>query len=218
MSEDKKTSAPGNGNQPSEDSDAELAAAEQEQREAAPNGARDKGGVKDEAAEEVPPEVEISKLKDRLLRSMAETENLRARADRERQETRKYAVSAFARDMLAVADGLRRALDNLPGELSGDDSIKTVIAGIEMTQRELMQMFEKHDIRPIEPMGEKFDHNFHQAMFEAEGGDQVPGTIIKVVQIGFTIHGRLLRPAMVGVAKGPKGPKGEKGEKVDTVV
>ncbi len=214
MSKEKKTTAPGNDDRPAEDDGPESAAAEQEQREAAPDGAGDVDGDKDDAAEEAASEIEISKLKDRLLRSMAETENLRTRADRERQETRKYAVSAFARDMLVVADSLRRALANLPEELRGDDSIKTVVAGVEMTERELLQMFEKHGIRPIEPMGEKFDHNFHQAMFEAEGGDQVPGTIIEVVQIGFTIHDRLLRPAMVGVAKGPKG---DKGEKVDTV-
>ncbi|MFQ5534708.1 MAG: nucleotide exchange factor GrpE [Sphingomonadales bacterium] len=161
---------------------------------------------------------EIAGLKERLLRSMAETENLRARAEREREDTAKYAVTGFARDVLTVADNLRRALDSVTDDLRENDAVKTVVDGVEMTERQLLQTLEKHGIRVINPMGEKFDHNFHQAMFEADAGDQPPGTVIQVMQTGFAIHDRLLRPAMVGIAKRSGNAKSKPGEGVDTVV
>lgn len=146
-------------------------------------------------------EAELDQTRDRLLRAMAETENLRRRAVRERDDAAKYAISGFARDLLTVVDNLRRALDSLTEELRGDDSLAGLISGVEITERELLSAFERHGIRPIDPRGEKFDHNFHQAMFHVESSDQPAGTIIEVVQVGYVIAGRLLRPAMVGVAK-----------------
>ncbi len=145
---------------------------------------------------------EIAELKDRLLRALAETENLRRRFEREREETAKFAVSRFARDLLAVADNLRRALESAPqgGELP--EALKNVIAGVEVTERELLAVFERHEIRRIDPLGEKFDANLHQAMFEVESADQPRGTVVQVVAPGYTIAGRLLRAAMVGVSKG----------------
>ena len=132
---------------------------------------------------------------------MAETENLRRRAMREREDAGKYAISGFARDMLSVIDNLRRALDSLPDDHRQDESLAGLISGVEMTERELIAAFERNGIKRIEPLGEKFDHNFHQAMFYAEGTDQPEGTIVEVVQAGYVIADRLLRPAMVGVAK-----------------
>ena len=152
----------------------------------------------------------VAELDDKLLRAVAETENLRRRAAREREETGKYAVTGFAREMLAVVDNLRRALDSLPdrpaaggvgGEAGGDESLAGLVAGIEMTERELLAVFERQSIRRIDPMGEKFDPNFHQAMFEVADSDQPAGTVVQVVQAGYVIADRLLRPAMVGVAK-----------------
>ena len=110
-------------------------------------------------------QAELDDTKDRLLRAMAETENLRRRALREREDAGKYAISGFARDLLSGVDNLRRALDSLPDELRDDESLAALISGVEMTERELISVFERHGVRRIEPMGEKFDHNLHQAMF-----------------------------------------------------
>jgi len=150
---------------------------------------------------------EIAELKDKLLRSIAETENLRRRAEREREEARAYAATAFARDMLNVGDNMNRALESLDAETreNAGDAIKTLIDGIELTQRELLNVFERHGIRQLDPAGEKFDPNFHQAMFELEDETVPSGTVVQVVQSGFKIGQRVLRPAMVGVSKG--GPK-----------
>ncbi len=164
------------------------------------------------------PEMEIADLKDRLLRAVAETENLRRRAEREREDTAKYAVSGFARDLLNVADNLRRALQNLSPEVRAkDEALNTLADGVELTERELLRVFDKHGIRVVDPQpGEKFDHNFHQAMFEVPNADQPPGTIVSVMQAGYALKERLLRPAMVGVAKAPPGAEPE--QKVDTKV
>jgi len=160
---------------------------------------------KDEAAAQRSPEMEVADLKDRLLRAVAETENLRRRAEREREDTAKYAVSGFARDLLNVADNLRRALQNISPEVRAkDEALNTLADGVELTERELLRVFEKHGIRVVDPQpGEKFDHNFHQAMFEVPNADQPPGTIVSVMQAGYALKERLLRPAMVGVAKAP---------------
>jgi molecular chaperone GrpE len=146
---------------------------------------------------------EIARLKDQLLRALAEIENTRRRAEREREDTARYAISAFARDILTVADNLRRALDNIPAHArEKDEMLNTLAVGVEATERELLAGFERHGLRKIEPLGEKFDHNFHQAMFEIADTGKPPGTIVQVMQAGYVLHGRLLRPALVGVAKG----------------
>ncbi|VAV90453.1 Heat shock protein GrpE [hydrothermal vent metagenome] len=147
---------------------------------------------------------EIADLKDRLLRAVAETENLRRRSDREKADAANYAMTAFARDLLGVGDNLRRALDSIPEDTDLGDNAKTLVEGIEMTERELLNMLERHNIRKIDPMGEKFSHDLHQALFEIPDTGEEDGTIIQVMQVGYKIKDRLLRPAMVGVAKGGK--------------
>lgn len=150
-------------------------------------------------------EAELAEQKDRLLRALAETENVRRRAQREREDASKYAVAGFAKDLLSVADNLRRALESLPESEVRDDRTRSLLAGVAATERELLSIFERHGIRRIDPKGERFDHNFHQAIFEAERPDQPTGTVVEVLQPGYVLYDRLLRPAMVGVAKG--GPK-----------
>ncbi len=158
---------------------------------------------------------EIAALKDRLLRTMAEMENLRKRADRDRQDASKYAVSSFARDLLNVSDNLRRALDSTNAE-ELTDAAKSLYDGIDMTERELIRTFEKAGIRKIEPLGEKYDHNLHEAMFEVPSADQPAGTIIQVVQAGYVLHDRLLRAARVGITKAAEGSSAD--QKIDTRV
>lgn len=147
---------------------------------------------------------EVIKLKDQLLRTMAELENVRKRTHREREDTAKYAVSSFARDMLNVSDNLRRAIDAVPeGAADKDPALKALIDGVEITETELLNSLEKHGIKKIDPKpGDEFDHNLHQAMLEIPSTDHKPGTIAQVMQVGYIIHDRLLRPALVGVAKG----------------
>jgi molecular chaperone GrpE len=146
-------------------------------------------------------EAELAEQKDRLLRALAETENTRRRAQREREDAAKYAVSGFARDLLPAADNLRRALDSLPETKAADDLTRNLLAGVAATERELLSVFERHGIRRIDPKGERFDHNFHEAIYEAERADAPPGTVVEVLQPGYVLHDRLLRPAMVGIAK-----------------
>ena len=144
---------------------------------------------------------EVAVLKDQVLRARAETENVRRRADRDRQDASAYAVTGFARDMLTVSDNLRRALDSMPDDVA--DDIKAFIEGVEMTERELLNIMERYGIKKVEPeIGEKFDHKFHQAMFEVPTAEHAPGSVMQVVSSGYVIKDRLLRPAMVGVAKG----------------
>ncbi len=146
---------------------------------------------------------EAAQLKDQLLRAMAETENVRRRAAREREDATKYGVANFAREMVGVADNLRRALEAIPAEaLANDEALKTLFEGVAATERQLEAAFEKQAIKRLSPMGEKFDSNLHQAMFEVPGTGQPNGTVVQVLQAGYVIHDRLLRPAMVGVAKG----------------
>jgi molecular chaperone GrpE len=144
----------------------------------------------------------MASLKDQLLRQMAETENLRKRAERERDETARYAVTKLARDLLDVADNLGRAVSAIEaGQETLSPGVQTFVEGVKMTQSALESTFERHKIQKINPKGEPFDHNFHQAMFEVPTGDHVPGTVMEVLQPGYVLHDRLLRPAMVGVAK-----------------
>ncbi len=150
---------------------------------------------------------EASELKDRLLRTLAEMENLRRRTEKEVKDARDYAVTAFARDLLSVADNFDRALAAVPAELreSGVAGATALIEGVELTGRELLKTMEKHGVRKLSPKGERFDPNLHQAMFEIPN-DAVPaGTVLQVMQDGFAIAGRVLRPALVGVSKG--GPR-----------
>ena len=153
-------------------------------------------------------EAELADQKDRLLRALAETENVRRRAQREREDASKYAVTGFAKDLLSAADNLRRALESLPETEVKDERTRSLLAGVAATERELLSVFERYGIRRIDPMGEPFDHNFHQAIFEAERADQPSGTVVEVLQPGYVLHDRLLRPAMVGVAKGGPKPAG----------
>ncbi|WP_441343224.1 nucleotide exchange factor GrpE [Phreatobacter sp.] len=149
---------------------------------------------------------EARDMKDRALRTLAEMENLRKRTEREVADARTYGVTSFARDMLSVADNMRRAFDSLPAEAKpADGPLKAFHEGIELTERELLKTLEKHGVKKIEPDGQKFDPNLHQAMFEVPNPDVPNGTVVQTVQAGFVIGERVLRPALVGVSKG--GPK-----------
>ena len=148
-------------------------------------------------------------LKDKLLRTLAEMENLRKRTEREVAESRTYGVASFARDLLGVADNIRRALDAVSSELraSAEPGVKALIDGVELTERELLRVLEKNGVRQFTPHGEKFDPNLHQAMFEVPNASVPAGSVVEIVQPGYMIGARVLRPAMVGVSKGgPKAP------------
>ncbi|HEX2652918.1 MAG TPA: nucleotide exchange factor GrpE [Xanthobacteraceae bacterium] len=151
---------------------------------------------------------EAAQLKDRLLRALAEMENLRRRTEKEVADARLYGISSFARDMLGVADNMRRALDTIGPDLreSADTGIKSLLEGIDLTERELLKVLDKHGVKKLEPQGAKFDPNLHQAMYEVPDPSVPSGTVVQVVQSGYTIGERILRPAMVAVARG--GPKG----------
>ena len=146
---------------------------------------------------------EAAALKDRLLRMAAEMENLRKRTEREKAEATLYAASNFARDLLSVADNLSRALQALPSDErdSAGEIEKNLIAGVEVTERELLNVFQRHGIRKIEAVGQKFDPNFHQAMFEVPTNEKPPGTVMQELQSGYAVGERCLRPSLVGVAK-----------------
>jgi len=152
-------------------------------------------------------EAENAKLKDRLLRAVADMENLRKRTERDVKDARNYAIANFARDMLTATDNLSRALLTMPQEAKdeADGPFKSLIEGVDMTEREMLRLLEKNGITKLEPKGEKFDPNFHQAMFEIPNSNVAENTVMEVVQAGYVIGERVLRPAMVGVAKG--GPK-----------
>ncbi len=189
-----------------------LAAAEQAELDAADA---------EEANEEAKPEntvealfslidklkLENEELKDKVLRTAAEMENLRRRTSRDVADARNYSTSNFARDMLSVGDNLNRAIEALPDEMrtGNDANLKSLIEGVEMTEREMINALEKNGVKKIDPMNEKFDPNFHQAIFEVPNPEVPNNTIINVAQHGYIIGGRVLRPAMVGIAKG--GPK-----------
>jgi molecular chaperone GrpE len=151
-------------------------------------------------------EAEVASLKDQLLRSMAETENVRRRAQREREEGVKYAAVPFIKDLLGVADNLQRALESVPEEQVADNEpMKNLRLGVEMTLKELQSVFDRHGIQTITPLGERLDPHLHEAMYEVEDPAKPAGTVVQVIQSGYRLHDRLLRPARVGIAKG--GPK-----------
>lgn len=150
---------------------------------------------------------EVASLKDRLLREMAEMENLRRRSAKEKADANKFAITGFARDMISVGDNLDRALQALPADVRANaaDEIKNLFTGVEMTNQEMLNIFDRHGIKQVKPVDEKFDPNFHQAMFEVPNAEIPNGTVTEVVQVGYAIGDRVLRPALVGVSKG--GPK-----------
>jgi molecular chaperone GrpE len=152
---------------------------------------------------------EVSEGRERVLRTLAEMENLRRRADRERADVSKFAITRFARDMLTVADNLERAIGTVSAEAAEKDAtLKAFFDGVQLTQRELLHVLERHGVKKVEADGERFDPNLHQAMMEMEDKDVPAGTVIKSFQPAFVIEDRILRPAMVVVSKGgPKSPK-----------
>ena len=150
---------------------------------------------------------EATEMKNRLLRALADMENLRKRTEREVADARQYGIANFARDILSVADNFRRALESIGPDLraGADAAVTSLIEGVELTERDLLKALEKNGIRKIEPMGEKFDPNLHQAMYEVPDPSVPNGSVVQVIQPGYVIGERILRPAMVAVAKG--GPK-----------
>ena len=152
---------------------------------------------------------ENAEVKDKFLRLAAEMDNLRRRTEREVKDAKTYSAAAFARDMLSVSDNLRRALDAIPAETraAGEAGLMALVEGVEMTERAMLSALERHGVKKIEPAGQKFDPHFHQAMFEVPNADLPNNTVIQVVQDGYVIGERVLRPAMVGVSKG--GPKAD---------
>lgn len=160
-------------------------------------------------------EAEVAKLKSEVLYARADTENVRRRLEQQAEDRGKFAVANFAKDVLGVADNLRRALDAVPANArEGNDIANTLTVGVEMTERELLTTMERYGIKLIQAMGSRFDPNLHQAMMEMEDPTQPEGTVVMVMQQGYQLHERLLRPALVGVSKG--GPKSPPGEQVDT--
>jgi molecular chaperone GrpE len=162
----------------------------------------DTGGAAVDPAEALAKEA--AEARDRWMRALAEMENLRRRMEREVADARTYGIANFARDILAVADNMDRALKALDDELreKADAAVKGLLDGVELTERELHKVLEKHGVKRLEPAGEKFDPNFHQAMYEVPDASVPAGTVVQVVQDGYTIGDRVLRPALVGVAKG----------------
>ena len=162
----------------------------------------------DEAAEIDVLRAELADTKDKMLRALAETENVRRRAQRDKEEASKYAVTSFARDVIAVADNFRRAIESVDAPTrESSDAIRNMIVGIEMTEREMLGTFERFGIKRIAAEGVRFDSNLHEAMFELEDLEKPAGTVVQVLETGYMLHDRLLRPAKVGVSKGgPKAP------------
>lgn len=145
---------------------------------------------------------ERDELRDQLLRTLADNENLRRRTERELTAAKKYGAMGFARDLMASVDNLDKAIDLIPENKDElDETVKNILIGVEMTGREIASVLERHNISKISPDGEKFDYNLHQAMFEVPSDDVEPGIVMQVVQSGYQLHDRLLRPAMVGVSK-----------------
>ncbi|MBK6895283.1 MAG: nucleotide exchange factor GrpE [Alphaproteobacteria bacterium] len=170
-------------------------------------------------------EREVEKAKDQTLRAMAETENMRKRAAREREDASKFAVTGFARDLLSVADNLRRAIEAITGQTDqADPRMKTLLSGIEATERELLSVFERNGIKKLEPLHQPFNPNHHEVIFEAPVEGLPPGIIFQLVQPGYLLHDRLLRPARVGVVKENTGGQKpddlppEPGQNIDTQV
>lgn len=153
-------------------------------------------------------EEQLALAKDQTLRALAELENYRRRAQKEREDAGKYAVSSFARDLLSVSDNLRRALEAFPEDARQDIRVANLIEGIEATEKDLLKTFDKHGIQKIEPLDAPFDPNFHEVMFEAAIPGKAGGVVIQVIEPGYVLNDRLLRPARVGVSKAEDGAGG----------
>ena len=147
-------------------------------------------------------EAKIDDLKDQLMRTLADSENLRKRTLKEIEHSKKYSHISFVRDLVSLFDNLERALDAVPDDKSElSEPIKNLIVGLELVNKEIINTFEKHNLKQIEPLGEKFDYNFHQAMFEVPTNEKEPGIVVEVSQKGYLLYDRLVRPAMVGISK-----------------
>jgi len=163
----------------------------------------EESGEASEESQDVDLEAEVADLKDKLLRALAETENVRRRAQRDKEDANKYAIVSFAREMVEVRDNLRRALDAIEDDQGKkNEAIVSLVEGIEMTERTLIATFERFEIKPVEALHQKFDHNFHEALFEVEDASVPSGTVVQELQTGYKIYDRLLRPTKVGVSKG----------------
>ena len=166
---------------------------------------------KDQEEAEISPEdlieklnEEITSLKDQRLRAIAELENFRKRAEKDQSDALKYGISNFAKEIITIRDNIERAQSSISDEAKNNEAIKSVIEGIDLIAQSVVSTFEKIGIKKIESLNEKFDHNLHQAMMEIENDELEPGTIVQELIPGYTLHDRLLRPAMVGVSKKPK--------------
>ena len=158
----------------------------------------------DEKKEEISENLEkqVSDLKDQLMRTLAEGENLKKRTHKEIEHAKKYSHITFVRDLVSSVDNLQRALESVPDDKSAlSEPVKNLIIGLDIVEKEIISNFEKHNLKQINPLGEKFDYNFHQAMFEVATNDTEPGIIVEVSQKGYLLHDRLVRPAMVGISK-----------------
>ena len=156
--------------------------------------------------------LENADMRDRLLRTMADMENLRRRTEREKADTARYAISNFARDVLTVGDNLKRTMQHVPAEAAAQDpALKSFLEGVEITERELLNALERHGVSLIEPLAQRFDPNCHQAMYEVQNPDVPDGTVVDVMQAGYMIGDRCLRPALVAVAKGGAKPAAQAG-------
>jgi molecular chaperone GrpE len=147
-------------------------------------------------------EQKVSDLKDQLMRTLADGENLRKRTLKDVEHSKKYSHISFVKDLVSSVDNLQRALEAVPEDKSSlPEPIKNLIIGLEIVEKEITSTLEKHNVKQIDPLGEKFDYNFHQAMFEVPTNDNEPGTVVQVSQKGYILHDRLVRPAMVGISK-----------------
>jgi len=211
---------------PEQESGAENPGPEQAAAQAAAETARRAEAAAAEQAEGDPLEVlrdeaealraEVAELKDQLLRALAEAENVRNRARREREETLRHAAAPLAKDLLPVADNLRRAIESVPAEAAEADArLKNLLVGVEMTERSLLEALAKHGVARIEPLGERLDPHRHEAMMEVHDPSKPPGSVAQVLEVGYVLHERLLRPARVAVAKGGTATPGER---IDTEV
>jgi len=166
-----------------------------------PDASAEEGAESEQRVEAL--ETENENLNDKLLRALAEAENVRRRAVRDREDAAKYAIANFAREILTVADNVKRALASADADTADEnDALKNLIVGLEMIEREMLATFERFGIASIDALGQKFDHNLHEAMFEIDNADQPTGTVIQVLETGYMLNDRLLRPAKVGVTKG----------------
>ena len=191
---------------------AEPTPAEPSPAEAEP-AALPEAAIDDAPARIVELEAQLAELKDQYLRALAETENVRRRSRRQMEEMRKYAAADLAKDLLSVADNLRRALESVPQEELGDNpSLAKFVGGLEAIERDFLQAFKAHHIVKLDPSGQVFDPNLHQAMMRVDNSGRPAGTVVQLMQVGYILRDRLLRPAMVGVAKGDD----EEPPKVDT--